>query len=189
MEWTVSGRRLGRSSAHDSLTWPLERGTHLVRARDAQFAPLDNAGVTIKVQTPDKRHIELVAESSATSPGEYVATFAPREPGAYRASVAVSAADGSEVGSRQTGWSVEPETEEFRTLTVNRPLLERLAKDTGGEVVDAGSLDRFVASLPNRKIPVVESWTYPLWHQWQIFLAAIVCLIGEWGLRRWRGLP
>jgi membrane carboxypeptidase/penicillin-binding protein PbpC len=35
VEWTVSGRRLGRSSAHDSLTWPLERGTHLVRARDA----------------------------------------------------------------------------------------------------------------------------------------------------------
>ena len=68
-------------------------------------------------------------------------------------------------------------------------MLERFAKDTGGEVVDAGSLDPFVASLPNRKIPVIESWTYPLWHQWQMFLAAIACLIGEWGLRRWKGLP
>lgn len=161
----------------------------VVRARDKQFAPLDNAGVTIKVNTPDQRNIELLAETSPTNPGEYVATFAPREPGAYRATIAVSAADGSEVGSRQTGWSVEPETEEFRTLAVNRPLLERLAKDTGGEVVDVRSLDSFVASLPNRKIPVVESWTYPVWHQWQMFLAAIACLIGEWGLRRWRGLP
>ena len=72
----------------------------VVRARDKQFAPLDNAGVAIKVQTPDKRNIELVAESSSTAAGEYVATFAPREAGAYRATIAVTAADGSEVGSR-----------------------------------------------------------------------------------------
>ena len=101
----------------------------------------------------------------------------------------MAAADGSEVGTRQTGWSVEPQTEEFRTLSVNRPLLDRIAKDTGGEVISTGGLDRFVSSLPNRKIPVVESWTYPLWHQWQMFAAAICCLVGEWGLRRWRGLP
>ncbi len=161
----------------------------VVRARDKQFSPLDNAAVSIKVQTPDKRNIELVAESSPHAPGEYLATFAPREAGAYRASIAVAAADGSEVGARQTGWSVEPQTEEFRTLSVNRPLLERLAKDTGGEIIAADGLDNFVSSLPNRKIPVVESWTYPLWHQWQMFVAAICCLVGEWGLRRWRGLP
>jgi hypothetical protein len=93
------------------------------------------------------------------------------------------------VGERETGWSVEPETEEFRTLTANRPLLERLATDTGGETLDLDGLEAFVSSLPNRKIPVVESWTYPLWHQWHIFLLAIACLVGEWGLRRWRGLP
>ena len=161
----------------------------VVRARDKQFSPLDNATVAIKVQTPDKRSIDLVAESSAKSPGEYVATFAPREAGAYRASISVTAADGSDVGARATGWSVEPETEEFRTLSVNRQLLERMAKETGGEIVSADGLDGFVSSLPNRKIPKVESWTYPLWHQWQMFLAAIVCLVGEWGLRRWRGLP
>jgi penicillin-binding protein 1C len=36
VEWTVNGRRLGRSSAQESLMWPLERGQHLVRARDAR---------------------------------------------------------------------------------------------------------------------------------------------------------
>ena len=101
----------------------------------------------------------------------------------------VTAADGSPVGQRETGWSVEPETEEFKTLTVNRPLLAQIASQTGGEVLTADGLESFVGSLPNRKIPVVESWTYPLWHQWRVFLLAITCLIGEWGLRRWRGLP
>ena len=38
-------------------------------------------------------------------------------------------------------------------------------QDTGGEVLTASGLDAFVSSLPNRKIPVVETWTYPLWQQ------------------------
>ncbi len=161
----------------------------LVRARDAQFEPLDNANVALRVQTPDGHKIELVAESSDRSPGQYEALFAPRVPGVYRATIAVIAADGSEVGQREIGWTVEPQTEEFRTLAVNHPLLEQLAKQTGGEVIALDDLDSFVSSLPNRKIPVTETWTYPLWHQSSVFLLAITCLIGEWGLRRWRGMP
>jgi uncharacterized membrane protein len=161
----------------------------VVRCRDKQFEPLDNSEVKLKVHTPDKREIDIVAEASDAGPGLYQASFAPRVAGAYRATVSVSAADGSPVGERETGWSVEPETEEFRTLAVNRPLLERIATESGGEVLSLDELDTFVASLPNRKIPQTETWTYPLWHQWQVFSLALACLIGEWGLRRWRGLP
>jgi hypothetical protein len=161
----------------------------LVRARDEQFQPLDNATVTLHVQSPDERAIQLVAEASDRGPGTYLASFAPRAAGAYRARVEVTGPDGSTIGERETGWSVEPETEEFRTLTANRPLLVRLAEETGGETLTVDGLEAFVSSLPNRKIPVVESWTYPLWHQWHVFLLAIACLVGEWGLRRWRGLP
>jgi uncharacterized membrane protein len=161
----------------------------LVRARDEKFEPLDNANVSLRVQTPDGHKIEVVAESSERSPGQYEALFAPRAPGVYRATITVTAADNSEVGQREIGWTVEPQTEEFRTLAVNRPLLDKLAKETGGEVVTLNGLDQFVSSLPNRKIPVIETWTYPLWHQSSVFLLAISCLIGEWGLRRWRGMP
>lgn len=161
----------------------------VVRVRDAEFEPLDNATVRLRVTTPDDREIELAAESSDRAPGQYEATFAPRESGAYRAVVTVAAADGSEVGRRETGWSVEPQTEELRALSVNRPLLAQIAGDSGGEVLAAEDLESFVAGLPNRRIPIVESWTYPLWHQWPVFLAAIGCLVGEWALRRWKGLP
>jgi hypothetical protein len=160
-----------------------------VRARDRQFEPLDNASVKLQVETPDKRQIELVAEASDAAPGRYEAMFAARVPGVYRAQITVHDADGSEVGQRETGWSVEPQTEEFRALTVNRSLLEETAKQTEGEVVSADRLDQFVASLPNRRIPIVETWTYPLWHQWSVFLVALTCLVAEWGLRRWKGMP
>ena len=161
----------------------------VVRARDTKYEPLDNAVTTLTIETPDQQKIELVAESSDDSPGQYLATFAPRHPGVYRAKATVTAADGSSVGQREIGWTSEPQTEEFRTLTFNRPFLDALAKQTEGEVIEADELDAFVSSLPNRKIPIVETWTYPLWHQTSVFLFAISCLIGEWGLRRWKGLP
>jgi len=161
----------------------------VVRARDKQFELLDNASVTLQVETPDDRKIELVAEPSDAAPGNYVATFAARAAGMYRAHVVVNAADGSEVGRRETGWSVEPQTEEFHRLAVNKELLGRIASESGGEVIEAGGLDEFVAGLPNRKIPIVETWTYPLWHRWTVFLVAMSCFVVEWGLRRWKGMP
>jgi hypothetical protein len=160
----------------------------IIRARDKKFLPLDNAAVSLQIKTPDDREVTITAESSPQTAGEYHAQFVPRAAGAYRATVTVTSPDGSDVGSRETGWSVEPETEEFRELSGNQALLDRLANESGGEVLTLGGLDRFVASLPNRKIPHVETWSYPLWHQWSVLTLALACLIGEWGLRRWKGL-
>jgi uncharacterized membrane protein len=160
----------------------------VIRTRDKQFAPLDNAAVTVTIQTPEKKEIQIAAESSRSSPGEYVASFSPRVAGAYRAEIRATAADGSDVGRRETGWAVEPETEEFQKLSGNRSLLDQMAKDSGGEVIDVNRLDAFISSLPNRKIPVTETWTYPLWHQWSVVTLAMLCLVGEWGLRRWKGM-
>jgi uncharacterized membrane protein len=160
-----------------------------VRVRDELFEPLDNASVTLHVTTPEGREIELTAEPSEQAAGQYETSFASRTPGAYRALVVAKAEDASEVGRREAGWTVEPAADELRRLKPNRELLARLAQASGGEVIAADGLDHFVASLPNRKIPVTEAWTYPLWHQWPVFLLAIVCLVGEWGLRRLNGLP
>jgi uncharacterized membrane protein len=160
----------------------------VVRARDLEFKPQDNATVRLTVETPDHRKIELEAEAGEQA-GEYRAGFAPRLPGPYRAEVVALSPDSSEIGRRETGWAVETDSDEFASLVPNRPLLERIAAQSGGEMVSADRIDAFVRGLPNRKVPVMEQWSYPLWHQWSVFLAAIVCFMGEWTLRRWKGLP
>lgn len=160
-----------------------------VRVRNKLFEPLDNAAVNVRAKTPEGREIELSAEPSETAAGVYETSFASRAPGAYKATALAKAEDASDVGQREFGWTIEPAADELRTLRPNRGLLARLAEETGGEMVAADSLDAFVASLPNRKVPVTEAWTYPLWHQWPVFLFAVCCLVGEWGLRRWKGLP
>jgi hypothetical protein len=101
----------------------------------------------------------------------------------------VTNAVGAEAGRAEAGWSSDPAATEFRSLKPNRALLEEIAARTGGEVVPADRLESFASSLPQRKVPVAESWTLPLWHQPVVFLFALACFIGEWGLRRWKGMP
>lgn len=157
--------------------------------RDPEFLPEDNATVKIKVQRPDGTRVEVSAQASEEKSGVYGTTIASREPGAYRATVIAAADDGSEIARRETGWVSEPATDEFRRLAPNKELLQRIAKETGGEVIAADRLERFVRDLPNRRIPITEPLIEPIWHKWTVFLLAITCLVGEWGIRRWKGMP
>jgi hypothetical protein len=161
----------------------------VARVRTAAFEPLDNAAVTITVTGPDGKPQRLDGESSLSAAGEYVSEYAARQVGAYRVRVDAADDQGQPLGKAETGWASDPAADEFRVLRPNRPLLEQLARETGGELVTPDRLESFVASLPNRKAPIVEQWTYPLWHRAAVFLLAVACLIGEWGLRRWGGLP
>ena len=160
----------------------------LVRVSDEEFQPLDNAKVKIGVTTPGGESVELTAEASLTEAGVYHATFAPREAGPYLAHAVVSGADQSDVGEQKIGWTAQPKLDEFQSVELNRQRLTNLAAKTNGQVIQLNRLDRFVADLPNRKVPITEPRIDPIWHHWMVFVFAISCFIAEWGLRRWKGL-
>jgi uncharacterized membrane protein len=165
-----------------------------VRARDAKFQPLDNAAVLVEVQpvmsegSAGTNSIRLRAEPSTSEAGLYEATYVPRLTGGYRATAFVTNSVGAEVGRAEAGWSTDMAAEEFRSLTPNVAFLEELAKKTGGEVIAASKLSEFARKLPSRRAPVMDSWTFPLWHTPAMFGFALACLISEWGLRRWKGM-
>jgi hypothetical protein len=156
--------------------------------RDAEYLPLDNAQVAVEVRMPDGKTFSLDTEPHEEEPGAYVATHVPRQPGAYRAAIKVSAPDGSPVGEREAGWVAQPAADEFKILRPNRAWLEEVAAKTGGEVIAADRLAQLVASLPARKAPITEPWVRPAWNHPLFYLAILGCLVGEWGLRRWKGL-
>ncbi len=111
------------------------------------------------------------------------------EPGAYRAEVIAMAADGSDIEQRETGWVSEPDSEEFQSLKPNREFLELLAAKSGGEVIELDQLDQFVSSLEHREVPITETSSLPWWHNWGMLFLALGLLVGEWGIRRLKGLP
>jgi uncharacterized membrane protein len=167
-----------------------------VRARDKKFQPLDNAAVTVLVRfagqpsgaATNAAAIRLTAEPSLSEAGLYTTTFIPRDTGGYFAEASVTDSSGVDVGSAQAGWSSDPAADEFRNLQPNGTLLETIAQKTGGAIILPDKLEEWARELPNKKLPVTEVWTTPLWHQTGVFLLALLCFVAEWGLRRWKGM-
>ncbi len=162
-----------------------------VRARDAKFQPLENGTVVLTVTragAADAPPLMLTAEASAGEAGLYETTFIPRDNGGFRVEAAVRNDAGALTGSAATGWTSDLAAAEFRDLKPNRALMEQLARQTGGDVLAPEDLAAFARRLPRERAPVTETWTRPLWHTPWMMLFALACLVGEWGLRRWKGL-
>ena len=159
-----------------------------VRVKDAEYRPLDNAKVVLKVTLPDKSTLMLDAGPDGREAGLYSTTYVAKEPGPYRVEASAKGPDGAEVGSREAGWAAQPSADEFARLEPDRAFLADLARRTGGEVVDGDRLESFVAGLAARDAPINEPWTSPLWHEPLYFLLALAALAAEWGLRRVNGL-
>jgi uncharacterized membrane protein len=168
-----------------------------VRVRDEKFQPVDDASVTVDIEPvvfegtggAAGAPIKLEAEPALTEPGLYQVTYVPRQTGGYRAAATVKNHAGADLGRAEAGWSTDLAAEEFRSLVPNVALLEDIARKTGGQVVAAEDLESFVGKLPELRAPVMETWSYPAWHTPVMFGFALACLLAEWGLRRWKGMP
>jgi uncharacterized membrane protein len=171
----------------------------VVTVRDEEFKPLDNATVQLTVrpvhllQAPEavsgSNYLQITADPLPNQPGKYEATFVARDAGAYSVQAVATQFDGTAVGQATAGWASDPAAEEFRVLKPNRELLEAIAQKTGGAVVTMAELRNFVRRLPERRAPITESWSDPLWNKPVVFLFVIACFGAEWGIRRWKGLP
>jgi len=164
-----------------------------VRVRDKKFEPMNDVSISIEVTDPNSQTVKLAAGPMVNEAGLFEAMYVPRFDGSYFASAVVTDADGLELGNAETGWAVDLEAREFQSIRTNRPLLERIARQTGGQVVELDGLDSFARSLPTLNAPVMDTWTRPLWDlrgiMPAVFLFVLMCFIGEWALRRWKGMP
>jgi uncharacterized membrane protein len=172
---------------------PQQEGQHqtmriAVRLKDKVYQPQDNANLSVQVRPPGEPSIELDAQPSLEEAGLFEALYTPRQAGAYRAEITQTDESG-EVQRTTLGWTSDPAADEFREITINHDAMARLAEATGGEVVSADGLNDFVTTLPARNVPLTETWLTPLWHRSWVFALVLLCLIGEWGIRRVRGLP
>ena len=166
----------------------------VVKVRDEEYKPLDNAGVQLTIrkvsasQGAATNDLHLTADASPSQPGTYERDYIATE-GACTVEAVVTQSDGKIIGRSSAGWASDPAAEEFRSLKPNRAYLESLAKRTGGEVLTLEGLRDFVRRLPQRHAPVMEPWSKPLWQEPAVYLFALGCFVAEWGIRRWKGLP
>ena len=154
---------------------------------------MDGVSVAVEVRDPQGEKVRLTAEPVLTEAGLFEAAYIPRLSGGYYAAVAVADAEAIQLGTAETGWAVDLEAQEFRSIRPNRALLEGIARQTSGQVIEISELEDFARSLPARNAPITTTWVKPLWDLPGVlpalFLLILICFAGEWALRRRRGLP
>jgi hypothetical protein len=158
-----------------------------VRVRDLKYDPQDDATVLLTVKDIDGTTRSLTAEPSLDEPGLFTAEHLSEESQGYRIEAKVIDGAGQEIGTGEVARSLNPEAAEFNRLGPEKDLLERLAKATGGERLTITDLSRLPGLLDELDLPVVEVKQRPLWHTPWLFLLALACFLGEWGLRRRKG--
>jgi uncharacterized membrane protein len=170
---------------------PAEAGQPMgiaVRVRDRAFRPAEDVSVALEVVAPDGEKARFAATPAASEAGLYEATFLPRKTGGYRVRATVVERDGRPAGEAETGWALDLEADEHRSIRANPALLEVIARKTGGQIVPLAELESFARELPRRGAPIAEPRSRPLWHSWPVLLAALACFAAEWTIRRRRGL-
>jgi len=160
----------------------------LVQVKGTDFKSVDNAVVKISVTSPYGKTIVADAEASPKTAGQYESIFVAEEEGVYSATAEVNSPDGSKLGTAQLGWVYQPSASEFQSLGENLLVLQSIADETGGSMVNWNDLESFVSNVPSTRVPVTETKIYPLWHQSWVLITALACICFEWGLRRRYGM-
>ncbi len=171
------------------------QGTGSVRltafVRGTDFEARENADVKFSVTGPEGQSFELTGEPSDTVSGQFETTVAASQAGAWNVSVKAAVSDEADAEPlvATTGWASQPDQREMKSVQIDHAFLNQVASLTGGRTVALSDLENFVDGLPESTAPLVEVWSWPIWHSWWIFVTAIGCLATDWTLRRRRGLP
>lgn len=176
-----------------SLEASTTNGTSVVltaTARDSEYHPLQLGRAELVVRKIDRSESERRYDMQMVvgKAGQFEVEIPQGEDGAYLASVVVHSPNGLLVGEADAGWVNQPLVEEFASLQPNLSYLQKLAEDTGGELLRIEDLDKLESTLAAQRSPIMETWTKPLWHNQWLFLLALGTFLTEWLLRRKRGL-
>ena len=168
--------------------------TLMVNVRDHNGQFIADADVEIRISAPDGRSIERTgaAQQAAGDEGDgeslFLAAFDAYAEGDYDIT-ASARAGGRAVGSDRVTIHVTQPLIELAQTDPDLPLLEDMAKITGGRVLRPDELGRIVelAKLRPRKVlvqPNAEKDAQPVWDRWWILALFVALAAGEWLVRR-----
>lgn len=166
-----------------------ERVKLSVRVRDRAFKAHGDALVKIEVTQPDGKKSQLFAEPSLKEAGLFETEFFSANSGNYRATASVEDMEKrTPLGTKTTGWTYGPQADEFSRLEPDKAFLQRIAGETGGQMIALDDIGRLPEMLKNIRVPVEVTLSTPLWHSPWVFLALLLLLGAEWFFRRTGGM-
>ena len=153
---------------------------------DSAFERLNDAKVSAQVTAPSGAKHGVTLDWAVDRDGEYRGLFTPTEEGIHRVRVTATTSSGT-VGDT-TFIRAAALDAEYTMAEMRRPLLQRIADETGGRFYTAdqiGTLPEDIA-MTKRGVTVVNQMD--LWDMPVIFLLLVGLVSAEWGYRKLRGL-
>ena len=136
-----------------------DMGSYDVDVIDKNQRFVNKQALELKVISPDKT--DRVVQLNQTQPGRYSGDFPMGETGEYYFSLYQQTENGS-VPVYSSGFAI-PYSEEFASQSADLSLLNKLAKDTNGRIVDLNEQQTgLFAAKPDKNQPGFQLWPYLL---------------------------
>ena len=94
----------------------------------------------------------------------------------------------SAAGERERRFAVKAPRIELDDVSVNHPLLNRLAAETGGKAMTLAEAPAQLAMIPSLERKTPNPTTNPLWNGWAPLVIFVLLITGEWVLRKVYGM-
>lgn len=154
-------------------------------ARDAAFDVVSDATVEATLTSPGGEPEPLVLRPSGA--GQHATTLVAETPGLYR--IRAEARRGATLLGVADRWLyVGGADPEYADPRLNEGFLRRLARQSGGQYVQASDIGRVLSALSAAVPQTLEPERRDLWHQPWAFMLVLLLLGTEWVLRRLWGL-
>ncbi len=154
---------------------------------DESFLDVNDATVTTTVIAPSGAPTDVSLDWSVRADGVYAGRFVPTETGVHTLSTQL--VRGRDTTRTTSGTLLVDDADADVTQAEQRvPLLQRIARETGGRYVPLANADQLVDDVQYTESGVVVRETRDLWDMPAVFLLIALCLGTEWMWRRWRGL-
>jgi hypothetical protein len=154
---------------------------------DDRYLRVNDARVVAHVTAPSGEVRDVPLEWAVGKDGEYRASFTPAEKGRHELRVEATRS-GTALGSQTTYAQAADLDLEYFGAEMRRPLLERIAHDTGGRFYTPDALASLPSDLGYSGGGATVQETKPLWDMPALFLAVIGLVSAEWAFRKHRGL-
>lgn len=148
------------------------------------FERVEGASLHVRVVDPDGANTTIPLLELLDIPGTYEGPFLPAAAGTHRMYLEGANADGAERAPVESAVLVRPDTREVASAQFDPALLERVARETGGQYFPLSSLGQVAAAVTPKDREYARLDRQPVWHHPGFYAALLVLLCAEWALRR-----
>jgi len=188
LRFLARGKKIG-SRGHDlqldRKSYDLGDSIHVVyRVYNPTFLQQLPAEIPVQLKREDGTVVaEQKLQRQEGQPDLYTATLVADQKGDFTAHVTSAA------GQKDVQLSVRAPLLETADVSVNRPLLNRLAAATGGgKVLSLADAPAALAAIPSVERTISDPQSSPLWNGWAPLVIFVLLITLEWVLRKVYGM-